>query len=350
MNTYIGTKIDQYLVTDFIARGGMAEVYLGQDTTLERPVALKVMLPELVTDETFVARFQREAMSVARLHHPHIVQIYTAGVTVDKRPYLVMQYVKGGTLKDLLQKLHEQRRRLPVRDSLKLVRQVADALNAAHRAGIVHRDIKPSNILLQRDGTPVLTDLGIAAVSTATQLTQTDVTMGTPHYMSPEQAKGQKVDHRADLYALGIILYELLSGSVPFTGDSPLAVMHQHVYEPPSPLALLQPGLSSITYQVVNKALEKEAVDRFSSAAAMMAALDEALAAEATVLPSPRPTPPAPEQPEPAGSIPENTTVSQPLPTAPESITTGSTSRKWWLVGVGLLLLLVCGGSSWLAV
>ena len=288
MNQYIGTNIDQFLVTDHLARGGMADVYLAEDERLKRPAALKIMLSQLAADETFVARFQREAMAVAKLHHPHIVQIYMSGMTSDQRPYIAMQYVSGGTLKDLLKKLYENGRKLPTRDALKLVRQVADGLDAAHRAGIVHRDIKPSNVLLHPDGTPVLTDLGIAAVSSSTQLTKTDVTMGTPHYMSPEQAKGQKVDHRADLYALGIILYELLSGSVPFTGDSPLAVMHQHVYEPPSPLPLLAPGLANETYHVVDKALEKDASQRFSSAREMMAALDDALTAEATILPTPR--------------------------------------------------------------
>lgn len=355
MNTYIGTQIDQYLVTEHLARGGMADVFLAEDDRLKRPVALKIMLSALASDDTFVARFQREAMAVAKLHHPHIVQIYTAGMTPDQRPYLAMQYVSGGTLKDILKKLYKNGRKLPVHDTLKLVRQVADALDAAHRAGIVHRDIKPSNVLLHPDGTPVLTDLGIAAVSSSTQLTKTDVTMGTPHYMSPEQAKGQKVDHRADLYALGIILYELLSGSLPFTGDSPLAVMHQHVYEPPSPLPLVTPGLSDATYHVVDKALQKEAEQRFASAREMMAALDDALAGEATVLPTPRP--------EPASSIsatleatilPPEEPVNPPSPPPPPAIEieekAPSSRRGWFIGGLVLFLLLLCGGGSWFAI
>ncbi|KAA3663895.1 MAG: hypothetical protein DWQ04_08520 [Chloroflexi bacterium] len=230
---------------------------------------------------------------------------------------------------------------------MKLVRQVADALDAAHRAGIVHRDIKPSNVLLHPDGTPVLTDLGIAAVSSSTQLTKTDVTMGTPHYMSPEQAKGQKVDHRADLYALGIILYELLSGSVPFSGDSPLAVMHQHVYEPPSPLHLVTPGLSDATYHVVDKALQKEAKNRFTSAREMMAALDDALAAEATVLPTPR----QPETPSDFETLATSVvhSVEPPEPPPPGETPSPPPRRKWWIGGLVLLALLLCGG-SWFAI
>ena len=365
MNQFIGTNIDQFLVTDHLARGGMADVYLAEDERLKRPVALKIMLSQLAADDTFVARFQREAMAVAKLHHPHIVQIYMSGMTADQRPYLAMQYVSGGTLKDLLNKLYENGRKLPIRDSLKLVRQVADGLDAAHRAGIVHRDIKPSNVLLHPDGTPVLTDLGIAAVSSSTQLTKTDVTMGTPHYMSPEQAKGQKVDHRADLYALGIILYELLSGSVPFTGDSPLAVMHQHVYEPPSPLPLMAPGLANETYRVVDKALQKDASQRFSSAREMIAALDDALTAEATILPAPRgqaatsnsetmeaslvealeqPLSPQPVPPQPTPQQPTPQQPPEPLVDEPAT----QSYRKWIIRGV-VVLVLLCGAGSWVA-
>ncbi|MCP5094217.1 MAG: protein kinase, partial [Chloroflexi bacterium] len=348
MNNFIGTQIDQYMVTQYIAGGGMAEVYLAQDTTLQRPVALKIMRRELAEDETFIARFNREALSVARLHHPNIVQIYTAGTTADKRPYLAMQYVSGGTLKDILQKLHKRNQRLPVRDTLRLIRQIADALDTAHQAGIVHRDIKPSNILMHPDGTPILTDLGIAAVSSATQLTRTDVTMGTPHYMSPEQAQGSKIDHRADLYALGIILYELLSGAVPFTGDSPIAVLNQHVNEPPQPLALVQPGLNDATYHVVEMALQKNVARRFRSAREMMAAIDDALAAEAVVMPTPRteqpPTVAAPPAVDTAVHLPPQQTIPpdpydptyNQLPTAENSLS--PQNRRWGLIGGGIVL------------
>ncbi len=363
MNEFIGTQIDQYLITERIARGGMAVVYLAQDVTLQRPVALKIMLPELAEDETFVARFKREALSVARLNHPHIVQIYAAGTTGSKRPYIAMQYVKGGTLKDLLQQLYERNQRLPARDALKLVGQIADALDTAHQAGIVHRDIKPSNILLHRNGNPALTDLGIAAVSSSTQqLTRTDVTMGTPHYMAPEQAQGHKVDHRADLYALGIILYELLSGAVPFLGDSPLAVLMQHVNEPPPPLNLVQPGFSKATYAVVAKALQKEADQRFSSAKEMMRAVDEALAAEATVLPTPRyetsqPLETLVSQPKITPAKPIASKPSQPpqrlQPTPSPATSADSTkpARRWPLyAGLFGLAILLCGGTVWAAV
>ena len=231
----VGQKIDQYLIEAFIASGGMAEVYLARDVGLDRQVALKVMLPELTRQAGFAARFQREARTIARLQHPNIVQIYSTGTTANPRagggqPYLAMQYVPGGTLQAQLEQMAAQERRLHPVAALQMMQQVADALAAAHAADIIHRDLKPSNILLDHSGKPIVTDFGIAAVNSATtRLTQTGVVMGTPFYMSPEQIKGERVDGRSDLYSLGVILYELLTGQVPFMADSPIAVLHHHV-------------------------------------------------------------------------------------------------------------------------
>lgn len=356
MPDLIGQQIAQYQIKSHIARGGMADVYLAHDPMLERDVALKVMRADIENREEFTARFQREARAVARLNHPNIIQIYTAGTTPQERPYLAMQYVDGGTLKDWLKQLAERGQRLKVSDSLSLIRQMADALDTAHRAGIVHRDLKPSNILLQRNGTPILTDLGIAAMQASTQLTRTDMTMGTPHYMSPEQAQGHPVDGRSDLYSLGIILYELLSGAPPFTGDSPLAVMNQHVNEPPPPLQTIRPDLTPATYAAVHTCLQKETAARFQSADALVLALDDALAAEGAgslfergVTAANRAAPASEMDHQPAPPSAEESeadTLDTPAATPAANATS---PRRWWLLGTAaaVLLLLVCGGGTY---
>ncbi len=278
-----GQQIDHFRITRHIAQGGMADVYQAEDVTLQRSVALKVMLANLAQDPDLVARFHREARTVAQLAHPNIVQIYTSGTTLGGRPYLAMQYVGGGSLQQWLAELARRGQRLEPRDILALLRPIASALQAAHNAGIIHRDLKPSNILLRRDGTPILTDLGIAAVQTATtRLTRTGSVMGTPHYMSPEQARGTQVDGRSDIYSLGIILYEMLAGTVPFDADNSLAVLHQHLHEPPPPLPEKRPGLAAATYQLVDICLQKDPAFRFQTAARLVQAIDEALEAETT--------------------------------------------------------------------
>lgn len=283
----VGQKIDQYLIEAFIASGGMAEVYLARDVGLDRQVALKVMLPELTRQAGFAARFQREARTIARLQHPNIVQIYSTGTTANPRagggqPYLAMQYVPGGTLQAQLEQMAAQERRLHPVAALQMMQQVADALAAAHAADIIHRDLKPSNILLDHSGKPIVTDFGIAAVNSATtRLTQTGVVMGTPFYMSPEQIQGQgNVDGRSDIYTLGVILYELLAGRVPFLGPSTLAIMHQHVYEPPPPLVELAPHLTPTTIHLVNHCLAKEPEKRPLTAVSLSQAINNAIPAE----------------------------------------------------------------------
>ena len=232
-SSIIGEQVDNYLVQAHIARGGMADVYLAYEASLRREVVLKTLLPELASHEEIATRFRREAQATAALNHPNIIQIYSTGTTPDGRSYLAMQYIKGGSLHDRLVEIGQQGRVLPTSPALSIVRQIADALDTAHRHKIIHRDLKPSNILLHSDDRPVLTDLGIAVITTATRLTQTGTILGTPHYMSPEQANGEDVDERSDIYSLGVILYELLSGRVPFDADSALAILHQHVYTAP---------------------------------------------------------------------------------------------------------------------
>lgn len=275
-----GQQIGPYRLLSFLAQGGMAEVYVALDTTLNREVVFKVIRSLLAQDKAFIARFRREAQITAQLNHPNIVQIYSTDFTPDGRPYLAMQYIKGGTLQEYLHTLAERQEMFTTTAALSIIRQIADALDTAHRAGIIHRDLKPSNILLHPNGVPVLTDLGIAAAESLTRLTQTGNVMGTPYYMSPEQASGKALDGRSDIYSLGVILYELLAGNTPFQADSPLAVLHQHVYEVPPPLARIRTDLTDTTYRLVDQCLHKDPTQRVLDAATLVKKLDRALVAE----------------------------------------------------------------------
>ncbi len=283
-NHLIGQEIDQFHVLAHIGRGGMADVYLAQDTLLQRRVVLKLMLPDLAVNEEITARFQREAQTTAQLEHPNIVQIYTIGQTLDGQPYLALQYISGGSLGEFLRNLAQQQEWISTAYALKIAGQMASALSAAHAAGLVHRDLKPSNILLGEGGKAVLSDLGIAAVQQAsTRLTRTGGIIGTPHYMSPEQAMGHPVDGRSDIYSLGIILYELLGKRLPFDADSPLAIVHQQVYQQPIPLEQIRVGLAEETYQVVRISLQKDPAARFQTADELTLAIERAAQAEGVV-------------------------------------------------------------------
>ncbi|MCB9420407.1 MAG: protein kinase [Ardenticatenaceae bacterium] len=326
----IGRQIDQYRIKSLLARGGMAEVFIAQDVNLNREVVLKVMLATLARDQSFATRFRREAQTTAQLNHPNIIQVYGAGFTPGGRPYLAMQYVRGGSLQDWLGKLAQQGRRLATADSLKIVSQIADALNTAHESGIIHRDLKPSNILLHPNGTPVLTDLGIAAVRTElTRLTQTGSVVGTPQYMSPEQAMGKSVDGRSDIYSLGIILYQLLAGQAPFAADSPVALLHQHVHELPPPLIEIRPDLAPATYRTVDICLQKEPKYRFQTAAQLVVALQNAAVDEGLRTPT---------------AVPTYPNIPQPSPDLPTTAVTRKRPPGWVIATAVLLLLAVLFG------
>jgi len=240
----VGQQVNHYRIIKHIARGGMADVYLAEDTHLQRRVAVKVLLEILAVDTQFVQRFQREAQIVAKLDHPNIVQVFGVGTTALGLPYIAMQYIDGGSLRDKLRELVERGKLLTTEQALNITRQMALALSVAHQARIVHRDLKPGNVLIRPDGTPVLVDLGIAVVGGGPKLTQTGGIIGTPQYMSPEQVRDQPLDGRSDLYSLGIILYEMLAGTRPFEAEDSIAVMHQQAYEEPPPLRALRPDLS----------------------------------------------------------------------------------------------------------
>jgi serine/threonine-protein kinase PpkA len=219
-------EIPGFRVLRTLGRGGMAQVYLALQESIDREVAIKVMLSALHVDESFSERFLREARISAKLSHPNIVSVYDVGVA-NGMHYLAMEYLPGGDLKDRI------RKGLPIRDSLRILREIAGALDFAHTKGFVHRDIKPENILFSQTGAAVLSDFGIARASDGgTHLTATGSIVGTPHYMSPEQAQGKPVDGRSDLYSLGIVFYQMLTGKVPFEGDSALSIGIKHIRDP----------------------------------------------------------------------------------------------------------------------
>ncbi len=312
-SSWIGKRIGQYVIQSHIQKGGMADVYYAIDQGLDRPVALKILDSELIQkDETFIRRFRREARAVARLRHPNIVQIYTTGMTPDNYYYIAMEYIRGGSLAEQLQTLSHQGQVLETKRTLYIVRQVASALAAAHRAGIIHRDIKPSNILLRSDGEPVLTDLGIAKMQSEKTITRVDELVGTPYYMSPEQVSSQPVDARSDLYSLGMIMYEMLTGKRPFTGNTPWEILSKHMTETPRPVEELRPDILPSMALIVHTCLAKDPEDRYQSADELVAALDTALRRGSTVV---IPPPTQVETPPPVPpSMPERQKRKRPFP------------------------------------
>jgi beta-lactam-binding protein with PASTA domain/tRNA A-37 threonylcarbamoyl transferase component Bud32 len=262
----------RYELGELLGRGGMAEVRSAVDQRLGRSVAVKQLRTDLATDPTFQARFRREAQSAAGLNHPTIVAVYDTGEEIDPLsgvsiPYIVMELVEGSTLRDVLR---EGRKILPER-ALELTQGILDALSYSHKAGIVHRDIKPANVMLTPNGGVKVMDFGIAraVADTSATMTQTAAVIGTAQYLSPEQARGETVDARSDLYSAGCVLYELLVGRPPFIGDSPVSVAYQHVRETPQPPSQLDPELTPEIDAVVLKALAKDPADRYQSAREM---------------------------------------------------------------------------------
>lgn len=276
-------SFDKYVVTRLLGRGGMAEVYQAYDPDLDRHVAVKVIHPHLASDADFGERFRREAKLVASLRHPHIVQLFDYDVA-DGQPFMVMEYLDGGTLKEHLARHREGDHKMPLGEVGRLLERLADALDQAHAQGAVHRDIKPTNIIFTARGEPVLTDFGIAKIlSDAAQLSASGSIVGTPAYMSPEQAAGGAVDARSDLYSLGVVLYEMVTGRVPFEGDSPTAVMLQHLSESPPPPRTFNPNIPTAVEGMILRALAKKPEDRFASAGELARAFRAALEGQAPV-------------------------------------------------------------------
>nr|MBA3874478.1 protein kinase [Anaerolineae bacterium] len=279
MADLIGHRLGQYEILSVLGQGGMATVYRARQMTVNREVALKVIKPDMSSAESFPARFSREAEMIARLSHPNILKLFDYGQE-GEITFLVMELLAGGTLHDML-----KQGALPLARVDRLFGQIASALDYAHQQGIIHRDLKPQNVLLDTHGNAYLTDFGIARLGDAARITQTGLAIGTPAYMSPEAWQGESIDYRSDIYALGAMLYEMLTGDLPFHSDSPYKLMLAHVNEAPPHLNLSTASFSPKTDAIIQKALAKNPEDRPISATAMASALHN-VSTEAEGLPT----------------------------------------------------------------
>jgi serine/threonine protein kinase len=294
MPDWIGKTVGKVRIERAIAKGGMAEVYLGTHLTLDRAVAVKVMHNYVESDPDLQSRFEREAKTVAGLRHPNIVQIFDYD-TAEGHPYIVMEYLMGPSLATYLRELHSHDKRLQPKQIARLLITIATALDYAHEQGVIHRDVKPGNIILHSKATntstqepitertdAVLTDFGLVRIAQAVTQTASGSVSGTPAYMSPEQAQGLKVDHRSDIYSLGVILYEMVAGRIPFEGDTSWTLIFKHINEPPPPISGIQPSVQI----VLDRALSKKPEDRYQTARALAADYMDAIGmfAEANTL------------------------------------------------------------------
>lgn len=265
---------DRYELGDILGFGGMSEVHLARDLRLHRDVAVKVLRADLARDPSFYLRFRREAQNAAALNHPAIVAVYDTGEAETPSgplPYIVMEYVNGFTLRDIV---HTDGPMAPTR-AIEIIADACQALNFSHQNGIIHRDVKPANIMISTTNAVKVMDFGIARAiaDSGNSVTQTAAVIGTAQYLSPEQARGDSVDARSDVYSLGCVLYEILTGEPPFTGDSPVAVAYQHVREDPIPPSERHEGIFAELDAVVLKALAKNPDNRYQTAAEMRADL-----------------------------------------------------------------------------
>ncbi|MGV0714591.1 Stk1 family PASTA domain-containing Ser/Thr kinase [Mycolicibacterium sp. XJ662] len=332
---------DRYELGDILGFGGMSEVHLARDTRLHRDVAIKVLRADLARDPSFYLRFRREAQNAAALNHPAIVAVYDTGeaeTPTGPLPYIVMEYVDGVTLRDIV---HNDGPMEPKR-AIEVIADACQALNFSHQHGIIHRDVKPANIMISKTGAVKVMDFGIArALADASSVTQTAAVIGTAQYLSPEQASGNSVDARSDVYSLGCVLYEILTGEPPFVGDSPVAVAYQHVREDPVPPSERNPNVPPELDAVVLKALAKNPDNRYQTAAEMRADLVRVHSGEQPDAPkvltdaertSLLAASPGHDRTEPIDD------VARPLPEYEERERRGSVGR--WLVAVAVLAVL----------
>jgi len=338
MPEWLGKTIGKVRIEKLLARGGMAEVYLGSHLNLERPVAVKLLHSYIEEDPSLLERFQREAKVVAGLRHPNIVQIFDFDTT-DGHPYIVMEYLKGPTLANYLRGLHNQNERIPPHQVARLLKGLTAALDYAHAQGVIHRDIKPGNILLHsrrgeipldkpltNDVEAIVTDFGLVRIAHAATQTASGMVSGTPAYMSPEQASGEKTDHRTDIYSLGVVLYEMLAGRVPFEADSTMSVLYMQIHNVPPPI----PGISQDVQAIMNRALKKSPDERYQTSSEM--AIDFYLAigmtADAKTI---------------IDTYPESAELTAAVPKLEPAH-----SRSWFRVGlVAFIGLLILGVGAW---
>jgi serine/threonine protein kinase len=307
MPEWIGRTIGKVRIEKLLARGGMAEVYLGTHLTLARPVAVKLLHSFIEEEPSLLERFQREARVVAGLRHPNIVQVFDFD-TIDGHPYIVMEYLKGPTLATYLRYLSQRKKRVPFDQIARLLKGLTAGLDYAHKQGVIHRDIKPANILLHNrtdevpldktlpnDVEAIVTDFGLVRVINEASQTTSGILSGTPLYMSPEQARGDPIDHRSDIYSLGIVLYEMLAGRLPFQADNTLTVLHMHIHATPLPI----PGIPAGVQAVIDRALLKNPDDRYQTSREL--AIDYyrsiGMTAEAGIIQALNPVSPVPIEP-----------------------------------------------------
>jgi tRNA A-37 threonylcarbamoyl transferase component Bud32 len=358
MEDLTGMQLGPYRILRPLGEGGMAAVFAAYQPSMERTVAIKVLPRQYAQEPVFLARFRQEATLVANLQHPNILPVFDFGES-QGYTYLVMPFIQGGTLASRL-----QGQPLPLEQVVEIIRQVGGALDYAHKKGLVHRDVKPANVLLDEGGNCLLSDFGIARmVETSVHLTTTGGLVGTPAYMAPEQGLGKKADARTDIYALGIVLYQLVTGRVPFRAETPIAVIRMHIDDPLPLPRQLNPGLPEAVERVILRALAKDPAERYSSAAEMVRALQQAAAPAApatfrappplrvrlgrggaavatpTVRSAPLSRPPSYPYPPPVALGAPATT---PLPLPPGAIAAARRSRKkGWIIGGAVVALVV---------
>ena len=329
-----GKTFNGYRIIEPLGEGGMAAVYRAYQPSVDRYVALKVLPQHFAKDATFVERFKREAHVLARLQHPHIVPVYDYG-EAEGYTYIVMPLLEAGTLADRL----SNEEPLPLPEVKRLMSQIGDALDYAHAQGIIHRDVKPSNVLLDERDNALLTDFGIAKMLEAQQnITVTGGIVGTPAYMSPEQGMGEELDGRSDIYALGVILYELCTGRVPFKAETPMAVMFKHMSDPLPPPKDINPNLPESLERVILKALAKEPENRYSTPAEMAEALQQETSPAA-------PLPEVDSSPDSATAVAGPDTALSPPPASPTipSAKSKALPPTWLMAGGGIIILLLIG-------
>lgn len=340
----------RYRIEAPLGQGGMSAVYRATDPNLRRTVAIKLIHSHLAADPEFVRRFEEEAAAVARLRHPNIIQVFDFnhdGATY----YMVLEYLPGHTLLEKLEQANQQRQLLSLTETLNIMIPLCEAVAYAHQQGMIHRDLKPANVMINPQGQPILMDFGIAKIVGGESMTATGGVIGTVAYMSPEQIRGQKPDNRADIYALGIILYQMISGRLPFQGENTAATMMQHLNAPVPDARQFNQAVPAALVAVIQKALAKEAAQRYQSAAEMAIALRQITGdAAATYFSSASPTVPNQQRPTtgPVQTRPQTGPFVQSMGTIAPSTGPAPTAAKRpaWMIpaaaGLGILVLFVC--------